>query len=98
MGSLALSTIRRAPAHLSAILMAREKITKFGGRNVGLHAFPPLRIYVSPEAHSSIKKAAWLAGIGSENVVEVPTNEKDQLDANQLDRKSRKIGNRVFCL
>ena len=69
---------------LSAILMAREKITQFGGRNVGLHAFPPLRIYVSPEAHSSIKKAAWLAGIGSENVVEVPTNEKDQLDANQL--------------
>ena len=61
---------------LSAILMAREKITQFGGRNVGLHAFPPLRIYVSPEAHSSIKKAAWLAGIGSENVVEVPTNEK----------------------
>ena len=41
---------------LSAILMAREKITKFGGRNVGLHAFPPLRIYVSPEAHSSIKR------------------------------------------
>ena len=70
---------------LSAILMAREKITQFGGRNVGLHAFPPLRIYVSPEAHSSIKKAAWLAGIGSDNVVEVPTNDQDQMDAKQLE-------------
>ena len=70
---------------LSAILMAREKITQFGGRNVGLHAFPPLRIYVSPEAHSSIKKAAWLAGIGAENVVEVPTNDQDQMDARQLE-------------
>ena len=69
---------------LSAILMAREKITHFGGRNVGLHAFPPLRIYVSPEAHSSIKKAAWLAGIGAENVVEVPTTDQDQVDAKQL--------------
>ena len=70
---------------LSAILMAREKITQFGGRNVGLHAFPPLRVYVSPEAHSSIKKAAWLAGIGAENVVEVPTNDQDQMDAKQLE-------------
>ena len=70
---------------LSAILMAREKITQFGARNVGLHAFPPLRIYVSPEAHSSIKKAAWLAGIGAENVVEVPTNEQDQMDAGRLE-------------
>ena len=70
---------------LSAILMAREKITQFGGRDVGLHAFPPLRIYVSPEAHSSIKKAAWLAGIGSDNVVEVPTNDQDQMDAKQLE-------------
>lgn len=70
---------------LSAILMAREKITHFGGRNVGLHAYPPLRIYVSPEAHTSIKKAAWLAGIGSDNVVEVPTNDQDQMDAKQLE-------------
>ena len=70
---------------LSAILMAREKITQFGGRNVGLYAFPPLRIYVSPEAHSSIKKAAWLAGIGAENVLEVPTNDQDQMDAKQLE-------------
>jgi len=69
---------------LSAILMAREQATNFGARDRGLHGFAPLRIYVSPEAHSSIKKAAWLAGIGAENVVEIGTNDQDQMDTKQL--------------
>lgn len=69
---------------LSAILMARERVTQFGARDQGLQGFPALRLYVSPEAHSSIKKAAWLAGIGAENVVEISTNSADQMDVRHL--------------
>ena len=69
---------------LSAVLMARERATGHKARKLGLAGLPTLRVYVSPEAHSSIKKAVWLAGLGERNVVEVPTGANDQLDLHAL--------------
>lgn len=54
---------------LVALLCAREKTTGFSLVRRGLQAEPkPLTIYTSASAHSSVEKAALLAGLGRENV------------------------------
>jgi len=62
---------------LVALLCAREKTTGFSLVRQGMQAEPrPLRIYTSTSAHSSVEKAALLAGFGRENVrmVDVDAN------------------------
>lgn len=62
---------------LVALLCAREKTTGFSLVRQGLQAeLRPLRIYTSTSAHSSVEKAALLAGFGRENVrvVDVDAN------------------------
>jgi len=62
---------------LVALLCAREKTTGFSLARQGLQAEPkPLTIYTSTSAHSSVEKAALLAGFGRENVrmVDVDVN------------------------
>ena len=58
-------------ATLSAILTAREKALEWKGKEKGLFEQKPLRVYVSPHAHSSVEKAVFLSGIGRENLVKV---------------------------
>src|SRR5262249_39166641 len=54
---------------LVALLCARERATGFGMGRGGLQAEPqPLVVYTSSQAHSSVAKAALLAGFGRENV------------------------------
>ncbi|MGC8639471.1 MAG: pyridoxal phosphate-dependent decarboxylase family protein [Isosphaeraceae bacterium] len=54
---------------LVALLCAREKASNFAMSRGGLQAEPrPLCIYTSSQAHSSVGKAAQLAGFGRENV------------------------------
>ena len=54
---------------LVALLCAREKASNFAMSRGGLQAEPrPLCIYTSSQAHSSVGKAARLAGFGRENV------------------------------
>ncbi|ODM84146.1 pyridoxal phosphate-dependent decarboxylase family protein [Bradyrhizobium elkanii] len=54
---------------LVALLCAREKSTGFSLVRQGLQAeLKPLTIYTSASAHSSVEKAALLAGFGRENV------------------------------
>jgi aromatic-L-amino-acid/L-tryptophan decarboxylase len=56
-------------ACLVALLSARERVTGNGGRSGGLQAEPnPLVVYASEQAHSSVAKAARLAGFGADNV------------------------------
>lgn len=58
---------------LVALLCARERATGFGMSRGGLQAEPqPLVVYTSGQAHSSVAKAALLAGFGKENVRIVP--------------------------
>ncbi|MEZ5095930.1 MAG: pyridoxal-dependent decarboxylase [Nocardioides sp.] len=56
-------------ACLVALLAARERATDFGEARGGLQAEPePLVVYTSPHAHSSVTKAALLAGFGRDNL------------------------------
>jgi aromatic-L-amino-acid/L-tryptophan decarboxylase len=54
---------------LLALLCARERRTNYGLVRGGLQAeLKPLIVYTSAQAHSSVEKAALLAGFGRENV------------------------------
>ena len=59
-------------ATLAAVLTMREKTLAWTGNQNGLSEHPRLRIYASSEAHSSIDRAIWVAGIGQENLVSIP--------------------------
>ncbi|MGZ4603330.1 MAG: pyridoxal phosphate-dependent decarboxylase family protein [Kineosporiaceae bacterium] len=54
---------------LVALLAARERATGYGSARGGLQAeAEPLVVYTSPHAHSSVAKAALLAGFGQQNL------------------------------
>jgi aromatic-L-amino-acid decarboxylase len=57
---------------LVSLLCAREKATKYGLDRGGLQAEEhPLMVYVTAQSHSSVEKAALLAGFGRNNLREV---------------------------
>lgn len=60
-------------ATLSAVLTMRERATGFTGNREGLATKGNLRIYCSDQVHSSIDRACWVAGIGQDNLVKLPT-------------------------
>ncbi|GAB5470916.1 MAG: aspartate aminotransferase family protein [Rhodospirillales bacterium] len=60
-------------ATLAAILTARERALGWEGNAKGLAGGPVCRIYATAEAHSSIDKSCWIAGIGQENLIKVET-------------------------
>ena len=67
-------------ATLVALLSARERTTGLGQRGGGLQASPePLTVYASEMAHSSVEKAALLAGFGRENLRLLPTDDAHAL-------------------
>lgn len=59
-------------ATLAAVLTMREKALKWTGNTAGLARNPQLRVYSSSEVHTSVDRAIWVSGIGSENLVRVP--------------------------
>jgi aromatic-L-amino-acid decarboxylase len=61
-------------ATLSALLTAREKALDWRGNQSGLAGQAAVRVYCSEHAHSSIDKACWIAGIGQDNLVKLPTD------------------------
>jgi aromatic-L-amino-acid/L-tryptophan decarboxylase len=72
-------------ASLVALLCARERATNFALARGGLQGEPAaLTVYVSQQAHSSVEKAALLAGFGRDNVRAVPTDSGFALDARAL--------------
>ncbi len=60
-------------ATLAALLTAREKALGQAGNTDGLFGQKPLRVYASAQVHSSVDKAARIAGFGDRNVVRIPT-------------------------
>ena len=60
-------------ATLSAVLTMRERATDYTGNKDGLSDKGHLRIYCSDQVHSSIDRACWVAGIGQNNLVKLPT-------------------------
>ncbi|MCV0397265.1 MAG: aspartate aminotransferase family protein [Rhizobiaceae bacterium] len=60
-------------ATLAAVLVMRERALAWAGNRDGLSGQPRLRIYCSEEVHTSVDRAVWIAGIGAENLVRIPT-------------------------
>ncbi|MBI5362100.1 MAG: aminotransferase class V-fold PLP-dependent enzyme [Planctomycetes bacterium] len=72
---------------LLALLCARERTTNFRVARGGLQAEErPLVVYVSEHAHSSVDKAALLAGFGRANVRSIEVDERFALRADVLER------------
>lgn len=74
-------------ANLVALLCARERITNYAQTRSGLQAEQaPLTVYTSSESHSSVEKAALLAGFGRVNVRAIETDDEHAMDAIALER------------
>ncbi|HEU5226213.1 MAG TPA: aminotransferase class V-fold PLP-dependent enzyme [Ktedonobacteraceae bacterium] len=62
---------------LVALLCARERSTNYSLARGGLQGEErPLIVYASEQSHSSVEKAALLAGFGRANVRSIPTDER----------------------
>lgn len=71
---------------LLALLCARERTSGHAAAGQGLQdGGPPLVVYTSTEAHSSVEKAALLAGFGRANVRKVAVDRERALDPIALD-------------
>ncbi len=70
---------------LIALLCARERRTEYGLARGGLQAeAKPLVVYASAHAHSSVDKAALLAGFGKDNIRHVAFDERYGMRADAL--------------
>jgi aromatic-L-amino-acid decarboxylase len=70
-------------AALCALLAARQRASRTAGRH---DADRGLTVYATNQAHSSIEKAAMIAGIGRENVRSVAVGEDHAMSASDLAR------------
>ncbi len=77
-------------ATLIALLCARERTTLHGQARGGLQAeTAPLTVYASEMAHSSIEKAALLAGLGRDNLRLLATDDAHALRPDALEEALR---------
>ena len=77
-------------ATLCALLCAREGATDYSQNRGGLQAGdPPLVVYASDQSHSSIPKAALLAGFGADNLRLLGTDDDHSLRVDLLETAVR---------
>ena len=74
---------------LVALLSAREKITDFSINETGFES-NKYRVYCSTEAHSSVEKAAKIAGFGRTNLVKIDVGQNQGMIAEQLEEAIQK--------
>ena len=75
---------------LVALICARERTTAFAGVQHGVdQGSAPLVVYISAHAHSSVEKAALLAGFGREHLRRIAVDASYALDAAALERAIR---------
>jgi len=83
-------------ASFVALVSARERSSEYGAARKGLQGGgAPLVVYTSTQAHSSIEKAALLAGFGREYVRALDVDEEFRLrviDLEQAIRRDREAG------
>ncbi len=87
-------------ATFCALLCARERTTGFCQNRGGLQAQEaPLVVYASDQAHSSVPKAALLAGFGADNLRLIGTDDDHALRVDLLDAAVREdlAAGRVPC-
>jgi len=105
-GSIGLLVSGGSAATLIALAAARHRAALEDGWNVrteGLqHARrPALRLYVSPDGHSCIQKAAEILGLGGQAIHRVATDERHRIDVGALRAAvaaDRAAGTRPFCV
>src|SRR5258705_4254748 len=104
-GSIGLLVSGGSAATLIALAAARPRAALEGGWNVrteGLqHARPALRLYISPEGHSCIQKAAEILGLGVRAIHKVASDERGRMDVASLRAAvaaDRAQGYRPFCV
>jgi aromatic-L-amino-acid decarboxylase len=73
-------------ATLVALLSARERATGGAAGTEGLSGGPPLAVYASTEAHSSVDKAVKLAGYGLDRLRRIDTDPSFALRPELLER------------
>jgi len=75
---------------LVALLCARERSSGFSLARAGLQGeAAPLVVYVSEHSHSSVEKAALLAGFGRANIRVIPADERYAMRPEQLTQAIR---------
>ncbi|MBI1748521.1 MAG: amino acid decarboxylase [Acidobacteria bacterium] len=88
---------------LCALAAARAAIPNYRIRTDGLAGrqdVPPLRLYVSEQAHSSIEKAAILLGIGQNHIRKIAVDDAYRLRPDMLSAaiaEDRAAGLKPFC-
>ncbi|HJV22388.1 MAG TPA: pyridoxal-dependent decarboxylase [Holophagaceae bacterium] len=89
-------------ATFTALLCAREKVSGFSQNGEGLQSGEaPLVVYASDQGHSSIEKAALLAGFGKAHLRLIPTDDRHALRLDLLEAavaKDVEIGLRPCAL
>jgi aromatic-L-amino-acid/L-tryptophan decarboxylase len=88
-------------ATLTAILTAREKISKFSINNEGFENAGTIKVYCSEQTHSSVEKAVKICGIGRKNLVKISVKKDFSMDPEKLMEaivKDRNNGNIPCCV
>jgi aromatic-L-amino-acid decarboxylase len=88
-------------ATLCALLTAREQANGFQSNHIGLSQAPRYTVYCSQEIHSSIDKAARIAGLGSDQVRKLPVDEHLALIPSALEQamaEDRVAGYHPLCV
>lgn len=74
-------------ASFVALVCARERASEYGAAGPGMQgAGAPLIVYTSVQAHSSVEKAALLAGFGRQHVRALESDEQFRLKVSALER------------
>ena len=88
-------------ANFAGIAAARSAKAPGNVVRDGMGGAPRMRLYASEEAHFSIRKAAAMLGIGTDNLRLVKTGPDLRMDVAELDRlvrEDRDVGHLPFCV
>ena len=103
--SMGLLTSGTSVATIVAMTAARHRVAEAHGwdmRADGLQgAHPRLRLYVSEEGHSCLRKAAELLGLGASAVRTIPVDDRFAMDVHALREAiaaDRRAGDLPFCV
>jgi len=72
---------------LSALLVARERGSRFEAMKRGMHGSTRMAVYCSSESHSSVDKAVRVIGIGHENLRKIAVDENFAMRPEDLERQ-----------
>lgn len=87
--------------NLVGVAVARKQKAQFDVVSLGMHAGPPLTVYVSKEGHASLDKAMVLLGMGRDHLRKIAVRDDFTIDLHALEKQvveDRKNGYHPICL